>query len=87
MCSICNQFVCPAACPNSNGARVYTCQECGDGIYIGESYYKIKDSYYHKECISDAYSKQDILGLFGITPRIAQGLNISLLLIGEKNGK
>lgn len=87
MCSICNQFACPIGCPNHREKGIYKCAECGDGISIGEKYYKVKNTYYHKDCLFEIYDKDGLLDLFGINSRIATGLSLTCLIIGEKDGK
>lgn len=71
MCSICNYFICPSQCPNHYDKGIYTCECCGDGICDGESYYKIGDRYFHKDCLIENYCNDDLLLLFGASPRVA----------------
>ena len=87
MCSICNELICPTACPNYREKGIYKCSECGDGISIGEELYKIKNNFYHKDCLFESYDKESLLSLIGITPSIAKKPDIICLFIGGENGK
>ena len=87
MCSICNQIVCPIACPNQVSQGLYTCKSCGEEITVGDTYYKLGASYFHKECLLDSYDANDILTLLGVFPRTARGLSLTCLVIGEKDGR
>lgn len=87
MCSICNQPTCPTACPNYREKGIYKCSECGDGIGVGEELYKIKNHFYHKDCLFEGYDKESLLSLFGVNSRIANPSDLTCLFIGGKNGK
>ena len=80
MCSICNQSTCPILCPNHRENGIYTCRVCEDKICNGESYYKIDNQYYHKDCLFDSYDKEELLLLLGKKPRIAAENSIELWL-------
>lgn len=71
MCSICGQFNCASWCPFNIGKRIFTCDSCGSGICDGEKYYKIGKKYFHKECLVENYCKEELLLIFGATPRVA----------------
>ena len=87
VCSICNHFRCPSWCPGHLGDGVFACESCGDGICDGEQYYKIGKSYFHKECIIDNFCKEDLLLLFGATPRVARKALASCVFVGVENEK
>ena len=90
MCSICNQFSCPELCPNHGGKSIYVCSHCKEGIYNGESYYKLGSSYFHKECLLDGYDKEELLSLLGTPVRRASEIEISVyaaLLGRRKDGE
>ena len=81
MCSVCNQFPCPAGCPEHKSQGIYTCRACQDGICNGESYYKIGEFYFHRDCLLDSYDKDELLRLLKGTPRIAT--DMSVMFVGE----
>lgn len=87
MCSICNQFICPPDCPNHFEKGIYTCGCCGNGICDGDGYYKIGNSYFHKECLLNSYDKDELLLLCGATPRIATKGGLACVFVGVKYGK
>lgn len=87
MCSICGRYNCAAWCPNNYSKGIYTCSSCGSGICVGEKYYKIGDSYFHKECLVDNFCKEELISLFGATPRVAARVNGTLGIVGVKDGK
>lgn len=72
MCSICNQQRCGEECPNHTSPSLHSCALCKDGIVIGERYYKIGKSYFHKECLLEGYDKDELLALMGAFPRKAR---------------
>jgi len=87
VCSICNHLLCPSWCPNHTGTGVFVCGSCGDSICDGESYYKVGNTYFHKECLVDNFGKEDLLSLFGATPRVARKALASCVFVGVENEK
>ena len=81
MCSICN------CSPLVQDAAIYSCECCREGICEGERYYKVGTSYFHKECLTDNYCNEELLELFGATPRVATRAGISLHIVGVVNGR
>ena len=42
MCDLCRHYPCASNCPNApEPVAMYTCDNCGEGIFDGEHYYKI----------------------------------------------
>ena len=65
MCSICHSYPCNPRCPNApDPPKVYTCEQCNDGICEGEEYVMIHDKYYHRECFEEEW--EDILWREGV---------------------
>lgn len=87
MCSICNSFLCPDERPSYGGEAIYVCGCCGSGICEGERYYRVGRSCFHKECLTDNYCNEELLKLFGATPRVATRKGIGVSIIGVANGK
>lgn len=89
MCSICNQLICPELCPNHEGRSIYTCSHCKEGICIGDSYYKLGGSYFHKECLLECYDKEELLSLLGAPVRRASEIEVDFYgpLWRRKNGE
>lgn len=59
MCEICMQSPCPAGCPNADEPqKVYTCEECKDGILEGEEYVLLEDGFFHFECLYNMSVKE-----------------------------
>ena len=83
MCSIYSGF--PLA--KDVDTPVYRCGFCGEGICEGERYYKVGVTYFHKECLTDNYCNEELLKLFGATPRVATKEEISLRIVGVVNGR
>ena len=87
MCSICNQLVCPELCPNQGGVSIYRCSHCKEGICKGDSYYKLGNSYFHKECLLDCYDKEELLSLLGTSIRVASEFEVYAFGVRRKNGE
>lgn len=52
MCEICQQRICPSACPNAIDPVVATCRFCGDRIYASEPILILNQSvFYHRDCL------------------------------------
>lgn len=59
MCYGCPKMVCDCRCPDAPEPQtIGTCQECGDGIQIGEEYAEINGVKYHLECLEDMPTKK-----------------------------
>ena len=84
MCSICNQFVCHKACSEYEEQK-RTCMLCGGTIYSSETYYKIGNGYFHDWCLTESYTKRELLSLLGVTPCKPSG-KITLTVIGKREG-
>ncbi len=86
MCSICNQLKCRVGCPNHVGYAVYECAACNEGICKGDRYYKIGESYFHRDCLLECYDKDELLALMGAVPRRAS-LGIACVFIGVRDAE
>ena len=65
MCEICHQSPCLHGCPNEDEPKaVYTCCQCGEGIYEGDRYFDSDNGPICEDCMSDM-GAEDILALFG----------------------
>lgn len=71
--------------PNINGGS-NTCHLCGEDIYEGDIFYSINGQRYHKSCLTEAYTKEELLSLMGVKKQHAVK-EIKAFVIGEKNGK
>ena len=85
MCSICNCFPCHGG--TACAKPIYTCGCCGEGICEGERYYQVGKSYFHKDCLAENYCNEELLALFGATPRVATREEIVIRIVGVANGK
>ena len=56
MCDFCGGYVCPPNCPNYNGYSAEHgrplgyCRICGDVIYADSDFYRVKKSFYCRDC-------------------------------------
>lgn len=65
MCSVCLSTPCRSGCPNEHDpAPVYTCSQCGYGIYDGDKYLDTSKGYVCEGCLEDM-TLGNLLGLFG----------------------
>ncbi len=87
MCSIFSGFHSSNGCGVLGDEAIYICQCCGEGICEGEKYYRVGNSCFHKECLTDNYCNEELLSLFGATPRVASREGISVSVVGVLNGK
>lgn len=51
MCEICYRSPCHTSCPNYEPEQIYTCGECENSIYEGDTYYSFDGYALCKECI------------------------------------
>lgn len=72
--------------PEYIGGGKHTCQLCKEEIFEGDTFYKIKGQRYHSSCLTEAYTKEELLALLDVKPQIAIN-QIKVFVIGEKNGK
>lgn len=55
MCLECRSFPCDPRCPNApDPPEVYTCEDCGDPIIVGDEYVEFDEKHYHLDCFQDA---------------------------------
>lgn len=87
MCSICNCFSLQDGSISTPQGAIFVCGRCGEGICEGERYYNVGKSYFHKECLTDDCCNEELLSLFGVTPRVATRDVISLRIVGVENGE
>lgn len=50
MCEMCGHYPCMDNCPNYKPFPMYKCAECGEDLYVGNTAYKIGESYYCEDC-------------------------------------
>ena len=63
MCRICNQHICPSACPNADEPRpVYVCSGCSERILEGEDAWHILGEVFCEQCIDEARSEAEYIG-------------------------
>lgn len=65
MCDYCRNSPCTSGCPNAEEEiEEYVCEECGDGIYVGDKCLKVwRDGSvyrYHDECGRYALSLEEL---------------------------
>ena len=72
MCEVCRQTPCHPRCPNAPEPEpVYTCSECGYGIFEGDRYVEVGGRYYCEECLDDM-ATETLLSLFDIEMETAE---------------
>lgn len=72
MCSVCLHTPCRPGCPNAPDPEpIYTCSECGDGIYSGEKYVVIDGKYYCEFCLDHMWAVT-LLELCGFEMKTAE---------------
>ena len=86
MCNIFNCFSSSAHGVRSDAA-IFVCESCGEEICEGERYYQVGRSYFHKDCLAENYCNEELLALFGATPRVATREEIVIRIVGVANGK
>ncbi len=65
MCEVCRQNPCHPSCPNApDPVGVYTCVECGYGIFEGEKYFDSIKGPVCENCLDDM-TTTELIELFG----------------------
>ena len=72
MCAICRRSPCDPRCPNApDPPTVYTCEECGEGILVGDEFAEIGDRQYHIDCL-ESLSTRELLKMFDVETQFAE---------------